>query len=521
MNSSRRRWLFGIAIVVFLVVLIVAILAMLGPSIGNVFSNIVSNFDDVATRIPPVDVTETINTPRPTRMLDDVTARPTQLPPTQDETGVVDQMTQQSVGESATHTPSMTPQPTQTATAIDSDSGNTTADDDADQTRTAQAIQPDRTAIDPTSGLSSQGAEQTATAIANIQVTSPVDSSDTDATDVPFATAQAARDIHIIGNGSAYVFHDDTVAQNDNTLVELRVFFDEFYITATPTSAITPMTAPELARPEVDPLAEQTPRAARFSDEGIELSDRLIAWLDCNDQFDHCGSGGVLPMRIQSPNSWRWSITPKDGVRGMQDLRVELWTIDSSGERDQRVWTHDFQIGVDVDFLAENNTRIILILIGVIMLMLVIFGGLRWRDHREANRKRPKVFISYRRLVSAGFGRALHDSLVAAGADVFIDIDDIHAGSFSEYIKDNIRERDYFLVLLAPRTLESTWVVQEILYALEHDRTIIPVLLNDFDLYGDEMPDNLTFLQQQNAVTLPVEHFESGVGRIKTFIGLK
>lgn len=491
MNSSRRGWLLGILIVVVLVVVVFVFFAMLGPSIGNVFSNIVSNFDsDTPPRLtqPPANV-EPTDLANPTIVLDDVTARPTQPPPTtaaDEPTEIVAVATQAEADATDTDTPEPTP-----TTIL---GGNDTAtEDEPDIVQTAQAL--DQT---PTlAAVASHG------------------------TDVPFATPEADREVNLIGNGSAYVFHDNNVTQDENTLVELRVFFDEFYITATPTSAITAIPAPEQVRPDVDTSATQTPRAARFSDDGIELPEQLMAWLDCDDQFDNCGSGGILPMRIQSPNSWRWSIKPKDGVQGIQNLRVELWTVDSNGERDQRIWTHDFQMGVDVDFLAQNNNLVIVALIGLIILMLIVFGGMRWRDHREANRQRPKVFISYRRLVSAGFGRALHDSLVAAGADVFIDIDDIHAGSFSDYIKDNIRERDYFLVLLAPKTLESTWVIQEILYALEHNRTIIPVLLNEFDLYGDEMPDNLTFLQQQNAVTLPVEHFESGVNRIKTFIGLK
>jgi|GEM_PF-1832847 len=340
-----------------------------------------------------------------------------------------------------------------------------------------------------------------------------------DATDVPFSSQSVeSRDI---GNGSAYIFYDNDMAQDDTMLVELQVFFDEYYVTATPTSEVTAMPAPELARPDVDPQATTTPRVARFSDDGIDLPEELIAWLDCEEQFTGCGLGGVLYMRIQDVNSWRWSITPNDDVRGTQNLRAELWTVDGDGERDQRIWTHDFSVQVGADFLSDNNNLIIGGLLIVIIALVGGFGFTQYRTYREAHRNRPTIFISYRRKVSAGFGRTIHDTLVNAGADVFIDIDDIHAGSFSDYIKDNIRERQYFMVLLAPGTLESEWVQQEILYAQEHNRIIIPILLNDFNLYGDEMPANLTFLQQQNAVTLPVEHYESAINRIKTFIGLK
>jgi len=116
--------------------------------------------------------------------------------------------------------------------------------------------------------------------------------------------------------------------------------------------------------------------------------------------------------------------------------------------------------------------------------------------------------------VSAGFGSIVHGELTSRGANVFFDIDDIHVGDFSAEIRQSIETCDYFIVLLANGTLDSEWVGKEILYAQQLQKPIIPVLLNDFDLYGKEITADFEFLQSQNAVTLPIEHLASGINRI-------
>jgi len=521
LKSLNRRYLLGC---VGIILLILVALVLLGPTIGNVFSNVA--YDLLG--------------------YDDITLDSVRLPshtPTDQPTATI------------TGTPTATETRRPTATAefsgqaeddITPTRESMTDDESARMTATALAeiiVQPSDVVLTAGTGVivtpepqppDMSSVQLTATALATLFASTPSDTPapvTTEAditdlpddsgqgTDVPFS-AQDAPNVETIGNGSAFVFHDDQMAQDETMLVELQLFFDEFYITATPTSAVTAISAPELVRPAVDPQATMTPRAARFSEGDITLPEQLIAYLDCEERFTGCGTGGTLFLQIQEVNSWRWGITPAENVSGLQNLRVELWTVNENNERDRRIWTYDFTVTVEGNFLVDNSGAIIGGLVVVVLGLVSAFGISRWQSYRESHSNRPQIFISYRRKVSAGYGRTIHDVLTKAGADVFIDIDDIHAGSFSEYIKENIRERQYFIVLLAPGTLDSEWVQQEILYAHEHDRTIIPVLLNDFNLYGDDVPDNLTFLQEQNAVTLPTEHFDSAIQRIKTFIGL-
>jgi hypothetical protein len=334
-----------------------------------------------------------------------------------------------------------------------------------------------------------------------------------------------------IGSSSVYVFHDKTVRPKQQTVVELKLFFDAVFITATPTSARTAIPVTQNSpRPNVDVDATSTPRSAVYSEDAIQVSDRLIAVLECGSAFVDCGAKPVLPLSITQPNEWLWQITPADGVQGKQTLTLELWTV---GENDQpgfRLWTYAFEIEVLTDVIAaDNNTSpvwFILTIAGIAGLALI--GGVLYSRRQPATKKKigvalenaPRVFISYRRAASAGYGQILHDKLAERGAEIFLDVRDLHAGEFGEDLKESIATCDYFLLLLAPTTLESQWVVKEVEYAREKGKIIIPVLINEFDLYGNEMPEKLKWLQQQNAIPMPHLYVDAAVEKIAEFIGL-
>lgn len=131
-----------------------------------------------------------------------------------------------------------------------------------------------------------------------------------------------------------------------------------------------------------------------------------------------------------------------------------------------------------------------------------------------------KIFISYRRHLTAGYAGNIHKQLSEWGADVFLDTEDIGAGRFEQYIRDHIRQTAYFIAILAPETLKSEWVVKEILYAHELGKTIIPVLVRGFDLYGSEVTRELKFLQDQNAVPVYTEYINPAIDKIARLIGL-
>jgi hypothetical protein len=91
----------------------------------------------------------------------------------------------------------------------------------------------------------------------------------------------------------------------------------------------------------------------------------------------------------------------------------------------------------------------------------------------------PTAFISYSREDSAFVLRMARD-LKAAGARVWMDQLDIVPGQrWARALQDAITNSPRFLVILSPHSVASTNVEDEVAFALEEHKTIIPVLYCD------------------------------------------
>ena len=87
------------------------------------------------------------------------------------------------------------------------------------------------------------------------------------------------------------------------------------------------------------------------------------------------------------------------------------------------------------------------------------------------------VFISYSRK-----DRTVADHIAAElrnrGAEVFIDYQKLVAGEdFIGRLGKEIESREYFIIIVSPRSVDSKWVKAEVSWALHNNKTIIPVLL--------------------------------------------
>jgi len=87
-----------------------------------------------------------------------------------------------------------------------------------------------------------------------------------------------------------------------------------------------------------------------------------------------------------------------------------------------------------------------------------------------------RIFISYARTDQA-FASKLARALENAGADVWIDLDDIPIGEkWSSAIQNGLDSADAMLVILSPFSMESSNVEDEWQYFMDHGSPIIPVL---------------------------------------------
>ena len=88
----------------------------------------------------------------------------------------------------------------------------------------------------------------------------------------------------------------------------------------------------------------------------------------------------------------------------------------------------------------------------------------------------PSIFISYSR-VDQEFAVELASELTDAGADVWLDLDDIAAGvNWSQAIQAGLDECDALLILLSPDSMASENVRDEWQYAKDQGTVLIPIL---------------------------------------------
>jgi hypothetical protein len=128
------------------------------------------------------------------------------------------------------------------------------------------------------------------------------------------------------------------------------------------------------------------------------------------------------------------------------------------------------------------------------------------------------VFISYRRKGGLASARNLHENLTKRHIDTFFDFEDLHHGRFGDNLKREIEERDNFILVLAPDTFESEWVIKEAEYALEHNKNIIPVTIDGFDIGTADFPESIEVIRDFNAVDLSPQYYEASIDKIVSFL---
>ncbi|MDR3261103.1 MAG: TIR domain-containing protein [Tannerella sp.] len=136
------------------------------------------------------------------------------------------------------------------------------------------------------------------------------------------------------------------------------------------------------------------------------------------------------------------------------------------------------------------------------------------------------IFISYRR--DGGFETAslIAEKLRSAGYSVFFDIDTLRAGKFNEQLYHVIGQCKDFIVVLPKDGLErcvneTDWVRQEVVYALRHNKNMIPVMLREFQ-WPETMPAGLEELQHYQGVAAgDYQFFDASVSQLKSYLKSK
>jgi tetratricopeptide (TPR) repeat protein len=133
------------------------------------------------------------------------------------------------------------------------------------------------------------------------------------------------------------------------------------------------------------------------------------------------------------------------------------------------------------------------------------------------------VFISYRR-TNMPWALAVYQNLTQHGYDVFFDYESINSGDFEQIILANIKARAHFIVILTPSALErcenpDDWLRREIEAAVDHQRNIVPLMLEGFNFGSPAISRYLTgkldLLKKYNGLNVPVDYFDEAMKRLR------
>ena len=147
-------------------------------------------------------------------------------------------------------------------------------------------------------------------------------------------------------------------------------------------------------------------------------------------------------------------------------------------------------------------------------------------DENAIDTDNNRVFISYRRNVSALLGQLVFSDLRAAGYDVFMDIHSQDSGRLEDVIFRQIAARQHFIILLAPETLErcvdpNDLLRREIEYAIKTNRNIIPVIYGDFNFNDVFDPSGIAnTLRQYRGQVIPEqsEFLSEALRQLRAFL---
>ena len=341
----------------------------------------------------------------------------------------------------------------------------------------------------------------------------------------------------IFGDGTISLYAPDVVTQNQTLRIELELNMANLYITPTPAGALTVFPAPTriTATPRAfnslgTPLPTPTERFPIHEESGVQFYRRMGASLYCPpDSFSGCNGEPQLSQAkivTTTVTLYSWLLTQRADATGIQNMLVELWIPETNLDGSVEIvtlWEHPFTIEIISDEPA--STPPLWVVAGGFVVIVLLAGGVGFMMTRRKpqskrfdplNKTKPKVFISYRRQPSWSLARSVADYLEKRGADVFLDVDDINEGRFAEMIQEAVEQCDYFVPILAPTTLESTWVRREIEEAIKLNKTIVPLTTDNFDFYAANLPENLRELSSHNAITVTPEYFEEALERLAT-----
>lgn len=124
------------------------------------------------------------------------------------------------------------------------------------------------------------------------------------------------------------------------------------------------------------------------------------------------------------------------------------------------------------------------------------------------------VFISYRRSDAEPYARMLYNDLKANGFNAFYDYKSIGGGDYIDTILALIDECKDMIVLLSHDSLnerilsDKDIMHREIAYAIQQNKRVVGIMLNGFDDFPTDLPDDLQKLPRFNCLNGKLEYWD-------------
>lgn len=135
------------------------------------------------------------------------------------------------------------------------------------------------------------------------------------------------------------------------------------------------------------------------------------------------------------------------------------------------------------------------------------------------------IFISYRRDGGYDTAKHLYDLLTRDGYSVSFDIDTLRNGDFDVELLKRIDECTDFILVLDKDAFKKTldpkfkkvhdWMRNELAYALQKEKNIIPIMLNGFSEFPNNLPSDISKVAKKNGPKYDQYYFDDFYRRLK------
>lgn len=136
------------------------------------------------------------------------------------------------------------------------------------------------------------------------------------------------------------------------------------------------------------------------------------------------------------------------------------------------------------------------------------------------------AFISYRRGNGFFMAQVIRDHLEKQKVKCFLDVEELSSGKFDNRIIEAIQDAPNFILILTKNALdrccdEQDWMRREILEALKHSKTIIPVMYEDFKWpkkWDEKIPEPIKTIEHYQAVSGTKVYLSAMIDRIVSYM---